>query len=267
MIIGIIGLGFVGDAIENSLGTKGIPLNLYDKYKNGGIGTLEGVLDSDLIFLCLPTLYDEERSSYNKDALHEVCGLLNQHKYLGPVIIKSTVEPSTTKEFAKLYNLAFIHNPEFLTARTAREDFENQSHIVLGRSDNCTDDQLELVHSFYRELWPHATISLTTCTASESMKIFCNSFYAMKISIFNEFYLLCQQLGENYDEVTNIMLKNNWINPMHTNVPGPDGQMGYGGACFPKDTKALLAKMKELKVPHQMIEASVQENKTVRRPN
>lgn len=262
--VGIIGLGFVGDAIENSFQNKNITLNVYDKYKNGGIGTFENVLNSDMIFLCLPTLYDEERSSYNKDALHQICALLNQSNYHGPVIIKSTVEPTTTEEFANTYNLAFIHNPEFLTARTAREDFENQSHIVLGKSKNCSDQLLQMVADFYQQHWQNATISLTTSTASESMKIFCNSFYAMKISIFNEFYLACQKFNIEYNDVVNIMLKNNWINPMHTNVPGPDGKMGYGGACFPKDTKALLAKMKELDIPHKMIEASVTENTIIR---
>jgi nucleotide sugar dehydrogenase len=262
--VGIIGLGFVGDAIENSLKTKNIPLNVYDKYKNGGIGTFENVLNSNMIFLCLPTLYDEQKSSYNKDALDQICNLLNQSNYHGPVIIKSTVEPTTTEEFANKYNLAFIHNPEFLTARTARTDFHNQSHIVLGKSKNCSDEQLNMINDFYQQHWPNATISLTTSTSSECMKIFCNSFYAMKISMFNEYYLMCQKLNIEYDGVVNIMLKNNWINPMHTNVPGPDGKMGYGGACFPKDTKALLAQMKNLDLPHKMLEASISENSIIR---
>ena len=81
---------------------------------------------------------------------------------------------------------------------------------------------------------------MCSSTESELMKLFCNSFYASKIQILNEYYMLCQKIGEDYNTVKNLMLRNNWINPMHTDVPGPDGKLSYGGECFPKDTKALL---------------------------
>jgi UDP-glucose 6-dehydrogenase len=71
------------------------------------------------------------------------------------------------------------------------------------------------------------------------MKIFCNCFYATKIQFFTEIYLLCEKTGCDYNVVKNMMLGNGWINPMHTNVPGNDGNISYGGYCFPKDTNAL----------------------------
>ena len=60
------------------------------------------------------------------------------------------------------------------------------------------------------------------------------------------------------------MLKNNWINPMHTNVPGPDGSLSYGGACFPKDTNALLQYMKNMETPHLVLENIVKERNEMR---
>ena len=81
---------------------------------------------------------------------------------------------------------------------------------------------------------------------------------------FNELYLLCQKLGISYNNVSSTMLKNGWINPMHTIVPGTDGKLGFGGMCFPKDTAALLAFMKTEGVPHKVLEAAVEECKQVR---
>ena len=86
----------------------------------------------------------------------------------------------------------------------------------------------------------------------------------MKVQIFNEFYLLCQKIGIDYQRVKDLMLSNGWINSMHTNVPGPDGQISYGGACFPKDTNALNHLMKTLGSPHRVLEACIEERDSMR---
>ena len=239
MIIGIIGLGFVGSAIEKSFNIKKIKIIKYDKYKDGGIGNIENTLNTNILFLCLPTLFNKLTNEYDKTAIHEISEYLNINEYKGIIILKSTVEPETTENLSIKYNLKFIHNPEFLTARTAFNDFHNQKHIVLGKSSNCNDEDLQLIKTFYNKYYNNAEISLCTSLESESMKIFCNSFYASKIQIFNEYYLLCKKNGANYNKIKELMLKNGWINKMHTDVPGPDGNLSYGGACFPKDTNAL----------------------------
>ena len=92
----------------------------------------------------------------------------------------------------------------------------------------------------------------------------CNSFYASKVMLFNEYYLLCSKNGSNYNVIKNLMLKNNWINSMHTSVPGPDGKLGYGGACFPKDTQALCEYMKSYNTPSSVLESVIDENNVVR---
>ena len=129
-------------------------------------------------------------------------------------------------------NLNICHNPEFLTARTAFTDFHSQEHIVLGKTQNCDINQYERLKTFYHVKYSNAEISCSSSTESESMKIFVNSFYASKIQLFNEYYLLCKNNGSDYNRIVELMLKNKWINPMHTMVPGTDGQLSYGGACF-----------------------------------
>ena len=92
----------------------------------------------------------------------------------------------------------------------------------------------------------------------------CNCFYASKIMIFNEYAAICNNNGANFNNVRDLMLKNKWINPMHTVVPGTDGKMGYGGACFPKDTLALREYMKNNNSINNVLSSVINENKFVR---
>jgi nucleotide sugar dehydrogenase len=264
MQIGIIGLGFVGYSMFRSFQMKDVDVTGYDKFNERSNGTFADILKTDIVFLCLPTKYDESINKYNKDAIHETCGLLDDVEYEGTVVIKSTVEPQTTELFAKKYKLNFIHNPEFLTARTAFEDFHNQKHIVLGRATTCPETKLDELVDFYSKYWQDAEVSVCMATESESMKSFVNCYYSVKIQFFNELYSVCQKSGTDYAVVKDLMLRNGWINPMHTDVPGPDGQLSYGGLCFPKDTNALLQYMKSIGSEHMVLEAVVKERNVMR---
>ena len=224
--------------------------------------------NSEITFLALPTVYDEEKSEYDKSCIREVCTDLMKNNYDGIVVIKSTVEPTTTVTLSKEFpTLKFVHNPEFLTAATAFEDFHNQEHIVLGRGPLINDDEMNKLSKFYKELYPNAEMSFCNCTESESMKIFVNCFYSVKVQFFNELYLLCEKTNCDYNLVKDLMLKNKWINPMHTDVPGPDGQLSYGGYCFPKDTNALLQHMKRNNTPYKVLESTIVERNIMRSDN
>lgn len=273
ILISIIGLGFVGNAIHNSFITKINEGNIdkyqvigYDKYKNGGIGKFEDCLNSQIIFLALPTPFDNKLNTYDYSAIHEICEKLKENKYDGIIVLKSTMEPTMTQQLYEKYNLNLIHNPEFLTASTAYEDFHNQKHIVLGYLKHEYDNKNKyiLVKELYSELYPGAEISECTSDESECMKIFCNTFYSVKLQYFNELYFICDKVQADYNNVKNIMLKNGWINPMHTTVPGTDGKYSYGGLCFPKDTNALLQFMKKNNLPSKVLEATVTERNEMR---
>ena len=125
----------------------------------------------------------------------------------------------------------------------------------------------KILTDFYAPLYPDAEFSYCSCDESESMKIFVNCFYSVKVQFFNEIYLLCEKSGFDYEKVKSMMVKNGWINPMHTNVPGPDGQLSYGGYCFPKDTNALLEFMKGRQSPSKVLEATVLERNQMREEN
>ena len=260
----IIGLGFVGGAMFKSFTEKGVNVYGYDKYKDGGLGNIEPCLNAEMIFLCLPTLFNTETQEYDKSAINEVISYLKLHNYSGIIIVKSTVEPNTVEQLAAKYRLRLIHNPEFLTARTAYHDFHNQKHVVLGKSTTTLGSDITHITKFYKEYYPNAEISICSSSESECMKIFVNSFYASKIQLFNEFYLLSKDINVNFNTIKKLMLKNKWINPRHTNVPGPDGKLSFGGACFPKDTSALLYFMKEKGTPHKVLNSVVEERNSMR---
>ena len=97
MTISVIGLGFVGTAIYESFKQKNVNVIGYDKYKNGGFGSLKNCLKTDIIFLCLPTQFSYETHEYDKSAIIEVLTYITDHKYNGLIVLKSTVgKPSSS---------------------------------------------------------------------------------------------------------------------------------------------------------------------------
>lgn len=263
MKIGIAGIGVVGSAILKSFQNKNVNVIGYDKFKN--LGSIYDLLTTDIIFLCLPTPYTDYMKQYDKSSIHDVCKKLANNDYKGLVVLKSTVEPQTTEKLSKQYNLNMCHNPEFLTARSAFEDFENQDHIIIGKTSTLHPAFIDELTIFYKKHYPNAMISLCTSNESELMKLGVNNFYAVKVQFFNELYLVAQKQNHtDYNVVKDLMLKNNWIHPMHTNVPGPDGQLSYGGMCFPKDTNALLQYLIKMDSPHCVIEGTINERNSIR---
>ena len=263
MNVSIIGLGCVGSAMRMSFEEKfklsDTKILVYDKYKE--IGNINDTLNSDFIFLCLPTLF-KDGLGYDKSAIYETCDFLRKKNYSGLVILKSTVEPGTSKYLREKYFLDICHNPEFLSEKTAFLDFHNQKHIVIGKTS--TSSKYISLYSLYSDLYPKASFSICDSFESEAMKIFCNSFYASKIMIFNEFYNLCSKMNIDYNKTVGLMVKNGWINEMHTKVPGTDGKMAYGGMCFPKDTNALKVLMEKNNIPNKVISAVIEERNNSR---
>ena len=259
MKIAQIGNGFVGSALHKSFKINGVTTTIYDKFQK--IGSINSVLDSEILFLCLPTPFIKGKH-FDLSAIEENLELLRENDYKGLCVIKSTVEIGVTKALANKYGLNIAHNPEFLTERTAFEDFHNQDYIVLGSSSDS--EGFNRLILFYKKLYPAARIAACSSDESEAMKIMRNCYYSVKVSIFNEYYLLCNSLGIDYNNVRDLML-GPWVEKMHTNVPGPDGGLSYSGHCFPKDTNALLAQMKREESICKVLEAAV-ESKNILRP-
>ena len=265
--IGIIGVGVIGSAILESFRNNNLDVIGYDKYREPYQTTFDELLKTDIIFLCLPTLYCNKLKEYNKSAIHENCQKLEESGYNKLIVLKSTVEPGTTDQLCSQYALEIIHNPEFLTARTAKDDFDHQSHIVIGKSVVRPNTDYSLLVNIYQNYYwcEKQKISICNSLESETMKIAVNSFYAVKVQFFNELYDICNKLPNlDYGTVRRLMLNNGWINPMHTEVPGHDGQLSYGGMCLPKDTNAFYQFLKKNNSLQGVIKATIDEHDSLR---
>jgi UDP-glucose 6-dehydrogenase len=128
-----------------------------------------------------------------------------------------------------------------------------------------TYNSIDFIKDFYSSLYLNLTFSIGTTEEVGLMKLACNSFYAVKVQYFTEIYLLCEKLNISYENVKNSMLKNNFINPMHTSVPGHDGMISFGGACFPKDISALNQFMIQNDVFNGVIDSTIIERNLIRK--
>jgi UDPglucose 6-dehydrogenase len=152
------------------------------------------------------------------------------------VVIKSTVPPGTTQRIADKYdgNLRLCFSPEFLTEANSFEDFKNQSRIIIG-GDGARD-----VKQMFRKAFPKIPIVITKSETAEMVKYFINCFLATKVTFANQMYDICEFAGIDYDKVCEYALYDNRIGKSHLAVPGPDGDRGFGGHCFPKDLLAMI---------------------------
>ena len=161
-----------------------------------------------------------------------------QQKRKPIVVIKSTVPPGTTDRLHKKYkNLDVIFNPEFLTEANFLEDFKNQNRIILGGTRKGTN----ILRQVYSKVFPHATIVKTGSKTAEMVKYFINSFLGTKVSFANEMKIICDKIGIDYDKVVEYATYDERLGKSHWAVPGPDGDLGFGGHCLPKDISSIVS--------------------------
>ena len=238
MNIGIVGQGYVGTAVktvfEKHYNTHTFDL---DKEKSSCDSISELVTNTDIIFVCVPTPMNKD-GSCNTDIVEDVVEKIN---FVGKddmiVAIKSTVPPGTTNKLNKKYNyLSIVFNPEFLTEANFIEDFKNQNRIIIGGPRPATT-KLRQVYSL---VFPNIPITKTGSITAEMVKYMTNTFLATKVSFANEMYQICMRLDIDYDKVVEYSTYDERLGKSHWAVPGPDGKLGFGGSCFPKDLNALI---------------------------
>ena len=257
-MIGIIGQGFVGNAVYQSFKNH-FSVDTFDIDASKSNTSYEKVIKNKIIFICLPTPMNPDGSCNTSIVEGEIEKLDNLGKYT--IVVKSTIIPGTTKAWNKKYNSDIVFNPEFLTEKNAVKDFENQKHIVLGGPENAA----KKIKKIFEVVFEKAKISCVEETSAELLKYYLNTFLAVKVSFANEMYLLSQKLGVNYDNLLSMVLEDQRIGKTHLNVPGHDGDFGYGGHCFPKDTNALIKLTEDLGVVNHVLKATEATNTKVRK--
>jgi UDPglucose 6-dehydrogenase len=261
MKIGIIGNGFVGNSIAFGFSPTH-EIRVHDKDPKRNLNTIEEVLECEYIFVAVPTPMNEDGSiSLNvvETALQEISDKNKKRNNI--IILKSTMVPGSTNNFIKQYpKLNIVFNPEFLTERTAKLDFLTQARMILGGSKRLT----KRVAKLFEERFTHCHIIETDALTAELIKYMNNVFFATKVSIMNEMKLMCDAVGANWKEALKGFAADQRIGDSHLNVPGPDGKLGFGGSCFPKDINAFISMADELGIDVPTIKGAWKTNLNVR---
>lgn len=245
MKIGIVGLGYVGGAV-NEVFKNYYNIETFDINKECTCKSLvELVEKTDVIFVCVNTPMNRDGSCNTKIINRVICdidfyaGELNKTV---TICLKSTVPPGTTAGLnMAMKNSQVIFNPEFLREISYLDDFKNQTRIIIGGPRPGTT----IMKQVFLKIFPDIPIIKTSSTISETVKYITNTFLATKVAFANEFYQLCKKLKIDYDKVIEYSLYDDRLGNSHWGVPGPDGHFGFGGSCFPKDLNALLYLIKQ----------------------
>jgi len=245
--IGIVGRGFVGGAMYENF-KDCFEVAVWDSVEEKRtLNSFESFVDwSDIIFVCVPTPMKENGQcdvSIVEDVVAKIANL-DRRKY---VVIKSTVTPGTTERLAELHNMVIGFNPEFLTEANSYNDFRHQPLIILG-SDNTGLGTVmaQLYYEFNAKVDNFAHVIQRSTKEAELFKYLANCFLATKVIFANEFKKLCDTVNVDYGRIAEVAVLDKRLGHTHWRVPGPDGQYGFGGSCFPKDTSALLAYADEI---------------------
>jgi nucleotide sugar dehydrogenase len=265
MNIGIIGNGFVGSALIHGFILHVDNIYIHDKDPKRSTHSIETLANSsNIVFVCVPTPMFES-GECDLSIVTSVIEDLSQYECIKNkvIVIKSTVVPGTTENLALKYpNLNFVFNPEFLTERKARLDFINASRIVLG-SNNMSANKI--VEDLYRLRFPYTKIIKTDFGTAQLIKYMANCFFATKISFMNEMYQICNAIDGDWEKALEGFISDGRIGNSHIDVPGHDGDYGFGGKCFPKDINAIIKKAESLGIEPKVMKAAWNKNKEIRK--
>ena len=267
--IGIVGGGGVGGAtqkFQSSL-NKILVYDTDDTKCNPPDTTFQDIVSSDIIFVCVPSPAKEDGSA----AIHivkKVVADLKAANATKAILVRSTVPVGTCDE------LGVYHFPEFLTENNWERDFVETAQWILGSPRSGNDHSQ--VHSLFTSLIENA---FTAGVIHSSRVLFCsnaeiemvkhyrNTFLTVKVSYCNELAQFCRLKEIDYERVRRIATRDTRIGESHTQVPGPDGLTGFGGKCFPKDTKSLFYEMQKVGMNAPVLKAVLQRNREEDRPS
>ncbi|MBK22658.1 MAG: hypothetical protein CME70_01525 [Halobacteriovorax sp.] len=266
--IGIIGQGFVGSAIREGM-NNAFNVETYD-IDPGKQSTVENISElvdkvDEIIFVCLPTPMNQSGRCDTRIVETAISDINDANRRLNKstiAVIKSTVEPGTTDRLNDRYShITIIFNPEFLTEANSYNDFKNQNRIIIGGPRPASTK----VKTMYRKAFPKVPIVKTGANVAETVKYFINCFLATKVSFANEMKQVCDKINVDFDKVVEYALYDDRIGNSHLSVPGPDGSMGFGGHCFPKDLNAIRFVADECGINPTVLTAVWEKNLEVRK--
>jgi UDPglucose 6-dehydrogenase len=259
MRVGIIGYGYVGSAVAASYPDDKIMIN-DPKYKLKSKSIKKLKEKCQAIFVCVPTP-QSDTGECDITILESIIAKLSG--YEGIVIAKSTASPEVYADLESRYNLKLAHVPEFLTQARAKFDYVNPHKIVVGCREEIRQQVADVIMTSAVNF---ERVDIEYCSIQEAsfFKYLANTQLAIKVVVNNEYADLAKRLGVKWERVVDIARTDYRLGATHWAVPGPDGERGFGGACFPKDTAALAHIAKENSVVLAILNSAIDKNKTYR---
>jgi UDPglucose 6-dehydrogenase len=259
----IIGMGFVGGAVHASLETKNdVTVSVIDPNK-GFMTSYQEIKDYDAAFVCVPSPSLPD-GTCDVSILKQVLYDLHAVDFRGTIISKVTAPPSVYKELQDRY-INLVHAPEFLTAANAIHDYLNGRFAIIGSKLLAYKHEAERIIKISQ---PYITRVVHCSIAEASLaKYAINSFLATKVVFMNELHSLSENLDCEWESVVAAITQDTRIGQSHMQVPGPDGDYGFGGHCFPKDTAALLKQAEQADVNLNVLDAAVKKNLIIKLTN
>lgn len=274
--IGVVGGGVLGKAIARGF-MEHAEVRVFDVIEERSTcRTLAEVATCDFVFICLPTpaLPDGRCDTLAIDDFLRTAKHDGHWTCESCYVIRSTVPVGYTQRQAELrsLDLPLLHSPEFLTARCSLTDFQCPARNIVGVPSlgfdlpamNWWKSAEERLTRLYVERFPGVPVLDMHSNASELVKLACNSFFAAKVTLFNLFYDAAKAAGVSWEDVRNGILSDGRIAHAHTAVPGPSGELGFGGACLPKDVLNLHMSCCELDVDSAILSAVLERNEKTR---
>lgn len=260
MKVAVVGLGFVGNALANGF-KDNVQLIKIDPKLNTDITDLIK-FDPEIIFISVPTPMHND-GSQDITIVNKIIEEINQSKKEFLIVLKSTILPSSLDEIRNKHK-KLVFNPEFLRESHAEEDFINSKTIVLGGESKETNKVSEFYIN-YTKCKTKDHIFTDHITAS-LIKYTINSFLATKVVFFNELYkiFLKSNANDTWENFIDAVSTDTRIGSSHMNVPGPDERFGFGGPCFPKDTRALHEYSKNIGSEFNLLQVAIKTNNTIR---
>lgn len=251
--IGIVGLGFVGEAIKECYQDKGFNVYCVDVDPTKNTHSYADLKICEAVFVCVPSP-SKENGECDTSILNSVLYFLKD--YHNVIISKTTAPPAFYEKMQTVYpNL--VHVPEFLTAANAVRDFSQKTEVIIGGQVLAYQREAERI---LRAAQPIKNVAFCSIGEAALAKYTINSFLATKVVFMNEMAQLAEAHGYDWRRVRTLIDVDDRIGKSHTQVPGPDGYYGFGGMCFPKDTNALVRYASKLGIQLSVLKTAIKKN-------